>query len=310
MAGVLTSGDCETGRTNWYMERNDEGHRIYHIVHRVRALISDGPYTVFNTPGLPLTGSVWNFGNDLDPWAYCKPTLRVTPRKTEEPNRYWDVENTFSTEPLSRCQDEEITDPLLEPQKVSGTFVKYTQEAQKDRNDEVICSSSFELFSGPQVEFDHNRPSVSIEQNVAVLELEVFAEMVDTVNSAPLWGLAARCIKLSNVTWERKIMASCGYYYTRKFDFDVDFKTFDRTIRDQGAKALGDWNSTTGVWVVSGDPTDPRDFDHYKDKRGENCRTFLNGSGAPAASIEEAGEIEVEYYSESNFLTLGIPTTF
>ena len=306
--------------------RDTEGHRDYSVEHIVITTDpDDGPTIVLGASGLPVIGSLWNFGNDLDVWAFCYPDAKITVYKKNEgdPPEYWKVAQKFSTRPLNRCQDETIEDPLLQDQVISGSFVKYTQEVSKDRNGDDIKSISHELIHGPQVEFDFNRPTVRIEQNVATLELELITSMIDTVNDSTLWGLGARKIKLSDLVWERKWYGTCDIYYTRVFDFDIDFNTFDREILDEGTKVLnGHWptkNECGGDdWIlddICGEApvkTDPTHFTRYKDRNGENSRVILDvegwplgGSGTPAAN-----RIEVEYYPESNFLLLGIPTTF
>lgn len=319
MAGLVT------GRLGWSVTRDEEGFRTYRVSHLVRTLYADGPQTAMTAAGLPIVGTAWNFGNDYDLWAFCYPTLSVTIHKEKkgEPNKWWKVEQTFSNKPLNRCQDETIEDPLLEPQKVSGTFVKDTLEAGKgytslaaaavggDRTKRLM-TSSHEPLRGANV--DTNHPTVRIEQNVATLGLATFSEMVDTVNDATLWGLAKRKIKLSNVSWERKILATCDYYYTRVFDFDVDFKTFDRKEHDYGKMALGKWEKVgfgIDTWISAGlDKTDPTDFTRYKDKEGYLAETLLDGNGIPVTNEDDAAEIDIIYYEESDFLELGIPTVF
>ncbi len=332
----MSASVFNTKQRVWSGSRNSEGHREFKVTHIVKAAILDGPKVVMEAAGLPLTGSIWNYDNDLDSWAFCLPTIKVSIHEEREgdANRYWLVENTFSTKPTDRCQDESIEDPLLEPMRISGNFVKYTQEITKQRanhsdpalRSQPIKSSSHEMIRGPQVEFDFNRAVVQIGQNVASLGLEEFAEMIDTLNDATLWGLSARKIKLSNVTWQRKVNGVCDFYYTRDFDFDIDFKTFDRDVRDEGTKALnGHWpegDCAEDGWVLENvcgeipDKDNPAHFSRYKDRHGENARVILDGEGQPATSFEADGtgdgvaaEIEVEHYEESNFLLLGIPTS-
>lgn len=315
--------------------RDSEGHRDYKVEHIVVTTdILDGPTVVMGASGLPVIGSLWNFGNDTDVWAFCYPDLKITvhQKKVGDATKYWKVGQKFSTRPLDRCQDETIEDPLLQDQKVSGSFVKYTQEISKDRFGDPIRTSSHELIHGPQVEFDFNRPTVRIEQNVASLELPTFTEMFDTVNNAMLWGLGPRRIKLSDGFWERKWYGLCNIYYTRVFDFDIDFATFDREIMDEGTKVLnGHWATDSDAWILDNiggsapDKTDPTHFIRYKDRNGENSRVILDGKGLPADTFvtlgsgeftgtgtdsDAAAQIHVEHYDESNFLLLGIPTTF
>jgi len=300
------------GRTKWRGGRTQEGHREYWLTQKVKTTDpDDGPDIVIQASGLPAIGSFWNYGNGSDTWAFCWPTRTQKPMVDGEPNQFWLVESYFTTKPFQRCQTTTIEDPLLEPQKVSGSFVKYTKEAIVDRNGNPLVSSSNEMYRGPQVEIDGNRPTVTIEQNVLVLGLDVFAPMVDTVNDASLWGLPARTIKLSNVSWERKHHGVCNKYYTRIFQFDVNFNTYDRSIIDEGTKVhIGHWSKCSpgtgtgtgpGTWVVDGSS-----FQRFKDCNGENIRTLLDGAGNPLL-----GGVPVfnnfQFYSESNFLTLNVP---
>lgn len=301
---VNPAGEGAAGLHEWGMTRDDDGHRMLWVTHLVETDdVRDGPFVVFNTPGLPLTGSVWGHGNDLDFWAKCTPKLEVKRYKAKpgDPSKEWTVKNFYSTKPLRRCQDESIEDPLLEPQRVSGSFTKRTELISQDKDGNAIRSSSHERLLGPNMEFDKNRPTVSVSQNVTALGLDTFAAMVDTLNDAPLWGLAVRSVKLSDVSWERLIYGTCDYYYRRTFEFDIDFSTFDRTVYDEGTLKLKD----------GGDKNDPRDFELILDEKKGNPvgKRFLDGNGALAASEAAAVTILVQYYTESNFLILGIPTT-
>lgn len=305
------------GQRTWSLTRDDEGHREYVITHLVRAAATDGPKAVMDTPGLPVVGAVWNFDGDLDVWAFCTPSMKITPLIDKEPNQFWEVEQTFRTRPITRCQDETVDNPLLEPQQVSGGFVKYTKEVTEDKDGNPIKSSSHEIFRGPQVEFDHNRPTVRISQNVSQLRLGTITQMVDTVNDSALWGLAARCVKLSNVSWERKQWGQCETYYTRTFEFDIDFNTFDRTVLDMGKMVLsGHWNDETGVWTLDNvggsapDASNPTHFINAIDQNNNPIELLLDGAGKPLTDITAPVTINIQYYTESNFLSLGIPTSF
>lgn len=304
------------GPVNMTLTIDRDGNRVYKLIQRAKTDNHlDGPFNVAAfAAGLPAVGSTWAFGNDVDPWAFCLPTRSVEPiqRKEGDKTFYWKITSTFSTNPQFRCQDQTIKDPLLEPQKVSGSFVKFTEEVARDKDDKPIQSSSHELFRGPQVEFDMNRPQVRIEQNVLDLQLPTVSQMIDTVNSTSMWGLGARRVKLSNFSWERKLYGICTFYFTRVFEFDINFNTFDRTIYDEGTRVLnGDWDEN-GNWVLTNingaapDPTNPRHFKRYKDRNGENTRAMLDGYGKPVTDGQNLHEIEIKYYKETDFSTLGL----
>lgn len=329
----------EGGPVTWSMDRDDEGHRTYKVTYLVVSDTHlDGPAAALTTPGLPAVGSWWIVDNDYDLWAWCRPNARVTPLVTGgRPNKHWHVEFTFSTKPSQHDRGLDapgspgsnpsgVEDPLLEPQKVSGSFVKYTQEALQDRYGVDILTSSHEMIRGPQNEWDDSRPTVRIEQNVPVLQLDVLAQFANRVNDATLWGLPARCWKLSEVSWERLFHGQYQVYYKRTFQFDAKYDTWDRYILDEGTKALnGQWNRTTGEWdvkpmdplgVVAADYTNPSHFVRFTDKNGNPCRVILNGYGRPisgdtgTSSLDTPGRRYTQVYDEANFLLLGIPVTF
>lgn len=306
------------------IRQDKDGHRNYTIVFLVESEYDDGPYTVLNASGLPQPGSSsWNFGNDSDPWAFCKWEWTVDPILEGEPNMYWKVTIPFST----RSESEEGgqnpdgqqpgEDPLSEPPKVSGSFVKYTREAVVDRFGVPILSSSFELLRGPQNEWDANRHTVKIQQNVLNLQLGTVCALADNVNDGGMWGLEARMVKLSNFSWERKYHNNSLIYYTRTLDFDIDFNTFDRDLLDEGTKVLrGKWDVnpasvTYGLYVADGDanPLDPRDFMKFQDRHGNATKTLLNGGGMPLGfdGVDDPVYRTVQKYPESNLFVLSLP---
>lgn len=287
-----------TGQTSWSMSRDSEGHRTYKVVYLVAGTRFDGPANALQCPGLPTPGAYWAIDNDLDLWAWCRWDADVQPVVTDEPNNYFKCAFVFSTKPPDRskggrsCRQSQVEDPLLEPMKVSGHFSKYHEEAKVDLFGKTITNSAWEMLKGPSIEFDASRHSIRISQNVALLELELFEPMIDTLNNAPLWNRPRRTIKLSNVSWEKKYHGQCNYYYTRTLEFDIR-KTWDRNEMDEGTKVLnGRWGED-GAWELlpigideEGDPIDPdpdnpAHFIQYKDKNGENTRVQLNGKGEP-----------------------------
>lgn len=289
------------GRINWEVSRDKDGHRDYKIQWFIEDTTAGmGPQSIYGAPGIPGIGTPWAYGGDNDPFAFCWPITKASPITTKDPSQWWIVENLFSTKPLRRCQDTEPGNPLTEPDRIRGTFVKYTQAVTRNKDDEFLKSSSHEPLTGPLMEFDNNRPSVSITKNLANLPLSTFAPMVDQVNDTPMWGVGRRMVKLSNATWERFFYGSCNKFYTVTYDFDVDFTTFDRKAIDQGTRILSD----------GGDPNNPDDFEVYKDVNGENSAVLLNGAGGVLGDASAPVEIDIEYYQETNFFVLGLPTSF
>lgn len=304
------------GLVQYSGSRENDGHRTYKVVHYVRSDdMLDGPANVMQCPGIPLPGDVWNFGNDIDVWAFCRLGSKVNRHdaiKDGEKVEYWTVEQEFSTKPdrLCRLTAGGFDDPILEPMKIGGSMIKEKKEATYDRFGERILNSAFEQMRGPTVEFDESRAQVTVEQNVPNLSWAFCSGMVNCVNGFPIWGLPPRCVKLDDFTWDQKWYGTCNYYFTRKFTFSVSYEvrefpddpltvpdetewgivgTFDRDLLDEGTKVIrGFWQTDPSSpqyrrYVVENgiDNTNPANFVRFKDATGENTRCLLNGFGYP-----------------------------
>ncbi len=302
MAGTLI------GRRAWGMSTDDVGHRDYFIdwLIQVDDPWNDGPGTVFVTPGTPLIGSVWAFGNEIDPWAFCRPKMTASPldQTPGEPAEQWILRQTFSTKPLRRDQSNRPDNPLLEPPKISGGYIKYTKEATHDKDGKPIKSSSHEVIKGPAVERDYNRPTITIQKNFLVLPGTDITSMIDTRNDAPLWGFDAGQIKLSAIDFTKLYYRVSNPYYQIKFDFDTDKDAFKKLIADAGTKVLR----------AGGDEDDPADFVQNQDALDNPAGVMLlDGHGNELASGADpvfiGGDDGVQFYPESNFLLLGVPAS-
>ena len=288
------------GRCSWSVDRDSEGHRDFSVKWLIASSTPfNGPQTVLSTPGLPVVGSTWAYGNDLDAWAFCLPDAMVRPVIDKERNLYWTVSQKFSTRPQNRCQTETIENPIAEPPKISGGFVKYTEEKRVDRHGNKLAYSNHQLMEGAITEFDNNRPTVVIEINFPAVDLSLISGAVDTLNDSLLWGMDPRHVKLSNASWARRLYGVCNYYYSVRYEFDIRGDGFDRTELDRGTRVL----------APGGNVSDPRDFIQYKDCRGTNQKILLDGTGNALADGATPHEIVIEGYDETNLLLLGIPTS-
>jgi hypothetical protein len=300
----------------WSCARDRDGNREYKIVYRVfwqpdagTMPDYDGPAAALQAVGLPQPGDPWTPDDDYpDPWAFCRQDANVTPVTPDDGGRtpVFDVELTFSTKnDEKRCKDVQIDNPLDEPIKVSGSFVKAKEEALKDRFGQPIVNSAWEQFRGPQVEFDTGTDTVRVEMNVAALNLPLLAALKNHVNDRPVWGMPKRCVRFANYDWDRLFYGACTVYYRLKLDLEVDSRTFDRDLLDEAQKVLhGHWkaseagaavapcasSSTPGVhtWVldpIDGGPPNPYNPSHFirfTDPLGNAIRGVLNGRGLPA----------------------------
>jgi hypothetical protein len=348
----------------WGGSIDAEGHFNYKL--KIRTASNDprdGPNTHLLTPGLPLAGSIWLYENIPNPWAWCDGSDELTPVFGEgDQNVMFDHTFNYSTKPRGRargkekddrgqakkCADQNISNPLAEPDRTSGGTAKDREYASFDKDGRPIFNTAFEPVIGSEVEFDKSRGTVTVEQNRMNLELKTCQSMVDTLNDSLLWDLPSRSWKLSDFTWERKLYGTCSFYYTRRFVFESKLFTipaggikymdtlrqrdslaggtvisgWDKLVLEQSSLALhGEWlpkDSTAKHWTVTNFSDGAPDKDkpeHYvlipNPRGGGNVRMVLSATtpGVPLTSPTDANYLYIKKYPVSNFLLLGIPTS-
>lgn len=302
----------------WEGSIDDDGHREYKAWWQVRTTsITDGPASALTAVGLPNPGVMWSFGSDIDAWAFCRPQRTAQSKNPGEPCDLWTVTQLFTTKPFNRCQDSRIENPLLERPKRSGGFSKFTREAKEDRHGDPLRNMAHEPLRGSIVEREDNRPTVRLSINTAYLPLAQFAPAIDTVNDAPMWGLGPRKIRLANVSWSVQWYGTCFEYYTTDYEFEVNYKGWDRRVPSFGRMCLMGHSPGTMVKPAL-DPLateggvphylNPKKFEVYKDKGSENAECYHDQYGRPAATLADRHIMTLEFYEETNFALWGIPS--
>lgn len=342
------------GPINWSMKKTEDGLRDYFVEWFIETTSThDGPAIVEACPGLPLPGSTWNVQFDVNEDVFCTRELEIAPApgKDQGPSNLWVAKQTFSNR---RTEGEKLPNPLLEPARWSGSFVNRTKPASDlltisvhiaqdgtetpverilefDEPEDLLgihiypgpVNTAWEPFKGKETEFDTGGPTVEVELNILELPLSMYATMYKTVNGNVMWGLPPRTIKLQNVSWQRKTWNSdFTFYYIVKYEFEVDYKTWDKVVFNKGKRCLkghGESRSAPmdplGEDPATGLPNyrNPKNYEIYKDPNGENSdETALDPYGIPIKQADwDAGFQPVYqkfiYYRESNFLNLGIP---
>lgn len=268
----------------WSGGRNKNGWSTYNAQFLVLTTDThDGPDTVLLATGLPAPGDPWQFGNDDRPDVVCLPqrSCKVLRAREHDPGHVWTVDTEWSN-------DAAYNGPII---SINGQ--KYTKEVFRDRFGRILCSTSFELFRGPQAEFDFNRIAVEIEYpKKLTLDLPLWTVLANSgaLNSGVMWGLPARCVKMEPYSVQEKWDEEFGKYYGVTFRFttyviyDKDGNPtsgFDREVLNEGTKALGTWRYPTSNIIdaewdnLGGNSDNPQHYYRYYTKDGNIARVIL-----------------------------------
>ena len=297
------------------LDVDDKAHRVYKVTYLVESddlafdeevsgipLANEAVDAALNAPNMPRAGDFYgSVERDGFTWAYCLPdaVVRKAPSLANQPGQFYTVEKTFTTRPIERRLDLERGDPLLEDIRVSGSTIRFQEEAVYDRNNKRIVNSALEQIRGEQNKWDMSRPVFRVEQQVYDLDHERIMSMMNCVNDAPLWGLPKRCLKLSDFTYS-ELYVHFRKFYSRVLTFegwtrrerstDPVSSGWDRNVLDEGTKVLrGRWQnfgtpaSPVWQWVLIGNPSrfSPGDFQRFQDPNGNVTSVILDGQGRP-----------------------------
>jgi len=301
------------GPWDWRLSINAEGHRTYDLTWLVEAQHSslgpsgsfDDPSDIINTAGLPVIGSVWSsltFIDGADDYAFCTPEAEVTPYESKpgEFPQFYLVKTSYTTIPMTRCNDATIQNPLNEPHQLSGSWVNKRIRPFKDRNNLPYSSTTGEPLQGPQTEIDDSDWEINLSFNTATIPLATVNSLRHNLNDSTLWGLAAGKVKFSKYSFTRKLYGTCSFYYTHSMSFSIR-DSWAQSLTDIGRMELGSGGSASlpDDWVV------------VKDRFGENIPpSILDTSGKRVVSPSQTPNVITRNpYPLGNLLLLGIPST-
>ena len=216
----------------------EEVHREYTVTYRViTSTRADGPYVVLSSGNLPQRGQYYSYGNDLDIFATCKQIGPARLERGEDSGKVWLVDAVFSTKGSSRDPADNPGDPISWAWKVRGSFGSGQRYYVKDANGRAIVNSAGDPYEDvPPV--DEPRMTLSLEKNTATIDIDQWAETRGKVNSAAIWGLAARRVKLLQWSWDVQWTGQGAAYVANKFEVEINDEGYYYQPRDEGFHEL------------------------------------------------------------------------
>lgn len=213
-----------------------EYHKTYTSVWQVLTNdVNDGPRTArtasFGGFAIPARAEVYQWGNDFDNWAFCT-NLDADLEDWKKSRKKWLVTVTHTSRPTFRTSASEIENPLDERPILYGSFIQFQRPLIKDKDGKAVLNVVGEPFT-PAPMRDDSRDSLVYECNTATIDLGLRDSFRDAVNSASIWGLGARNVKLEQWTW-RIAYAGPLEYVQHRLEFHINTDTYPTAETGQG----------------------------------------------------------------------------
>lgn len=282
-----------------------DGDREYKRFFLVRTSSQDdGPLTVALATGLPLVGETYRYPGtattpgptltEYDTGVYAGemvPKLADKNKKT-----LWAIEVPYTSTPTGKATGGPA-DPLDEPPKFSGSFLRVNEIFEEDNEGNAILMSSGEP-PDPPLEEGVSYPTLRIEMNVASPALALWADYANAVNTGTFWGLGARKWAIEKIDWQDQFRGNGSRYVTVVFEFAAKYNTWDRRFLDRGyyRKVVAPVAGKILITDIDGQPV--------------NAPRLLDGSGNVLEEGSDPVYITKKLRPERSFGSLGVPTAY
>ena len=289
-----------------------DGHREYTAIWQALSNdILDGPVEALATLGLPqvyppLGPSIFEFGNSIDTGASVR-SCRLRKTSTDDPSltRHLLIYD-YSSRSLDLDPTARYDDPLQAPVRWSGNFAQFTRVYDKTIFNLPIMNAAGDPFVDPPVEGDDSRPTIVAIKNYASLNLSLWRDYKDAVNSDVFLVYQPGEVKVSNISWDQRYHAfgspaSITKYFEVRFEFAVA-ANWKKEILNAGFREL--------VNPVAGDEPARIKGDDQLDVTSP-WPLSTTGTALTKAQIDagEANYITFTIYEELPFSALGLPST-
>lgn len=251
--------------------------------------------------------ATYGYGNNILPIPYFShhPTQSIMLCRTirfdqdSSAPRHWDIEATYSSEPLTQAEQEEEQkkNPVDRPAKIKWRTNSYRKPVIKDRNGKAVLNSAWDYFDPPP-EIDASRWTATITKNVKAVPNYIL-EYTDAINSNgfQIQGIAVGSEVAKIMELDISDEQTEGDFSFFVFTYTLEFRpeTWVLAELDQGLRKLSGGGSQQ--IAILDDATPPRPVTSPK---------LLNGSGATLTNPSPNNAVyrEFDVYEPKDFTIL------
>ena len=295
--------------------------RTYSTTFQIISDFPAAPETVVTDSRLPQYGEPYVFFDESDIWAFCNEIQhRTDPRKRVKMPEYGPGDMQIHTVVTThRTQSDESPrgtrsrqeSPLDDPPEISGSFTPFRRRTRNDKDRNPIQNSA-KVIPEDGVEVDDAWDTLRVAINTPSIDLALRGNARGAVNSEPIWGLAARQVKL--MAWNWQILQRGELEYVRNsFEFLISYEEFPTTNVHKGpTDAVGFYHlfhdTGFGYWPGGVDADPLGEYTTIGTIEGDNFEGKLASDGDKLTpQTDDPGWLIYAVEKEVDFNEFGIP---
>lgn len=222
----------------------DGGLRITRIFYVRTTANSDGPYTVINAAGLPGIGDSYTNGTESASGIILK---RIRPKRHRDQPLLWTVECEYEEQVIDG-EGAEAGAPEARPTKYTWSTIQEPNDIEVDTTGQKTQNSAGDVFlSGVQV--DKSAASLTIERNESSFDRPAMEAYINTLNSTPIFGYAAKEGRMISIDATGEYDAIYGGFWT--VTYTIHFRLSSIWVPSITAAQLLPASVSPGPWDVT-----------------------------------------------------------
>ena len=194
---------------------------------------NDGPWTIINAAGAPRWGDAYQFGNDYNPYCFCRSV--GNPQLIDEVNDRlnWHTPYNYTTKPPgggiggagggNTSSSLLFQSPLDEPWRISGSYARGTKLVDRDNRGIPLLLANFEIKT---TEIPIGQDTLHLEGPTQLISMPLRRRSVFHVNSTEIWGFEPRQLLLVNWGFDVRYFGKEPYVY-HAMDWEINYETWD-----------------------------------------------------------------------------------
>lgn len=278
-----------------------EGNRTYGVTWAIWTDVATvGPIAVRNALGLTYS-SYYQFYDEQDLGAFFDgvDVQGINLDQSGRLRRYATVK--YTTRPKKRCDEAQIDNPLLQPEKRSGSFAQFQTPLVKDIFGAAYTNAAgHPLFDAVK---DDSRPSLVIQKNFPLSHLPVLWSYRDAVNIDTFYGKPKRQWKVMRIAWDEVFLGTCASYAAVTLEFQHDPDMWDFEHVNAGFYEL----TAGGIQVIKDREGLPVSEPHPLTLGGRMLPPNIDAAGNPIPNgPNQVNYVSCRGYPEKAFKAIGI----